>query len=206
MARTFTKAMFGTLLMCVAATADPVAPSFNLIPNLTVSALFGPAGGTVGWGFSLTNNDTNDFLLVSNSFFCGPGQDPLFTTCAPALGASSYNDFAGSNGINIGPGGVVTQLFDAISMGVGEYVIDSAASPGQVDTGSITLLYDFFTGDPFDPNSGATPDGGTMEISADASVTVTGNVGAVPEPGLSPLLYVVLGGAVELLRRKRRVT
>ena len=57
--------------------------------------------------------------------------------------------------------------------------------------------------DPFDQNSNAMLDGGIMEISADALVTVTGS-SSVPEPAFAPLLCMLFTGTISVWWRKRR--
>ncbi len=173
MTRILYMAVLGLCLMGLTASADTV--TLDLTPSSgTVSGL---PGDTVGWGYTI-DNETDDTLIVANSYFCEPGQDPLFTTCASTLG--SYTDFIANNGTLIGPDSPASQDFGPNS-GVGEYVINSSASGGQSDTGSIVVLYDLYD-DNFDQV------GGTMELSAPAEVDVTGAISPVPEPGLASLL------------------
>src|SRR5579863_9522416 len=96
-------AALGLLAACLAANADSVTLQLDPLSG-TVS---GSPGDTVGWGYTLDNN-TSDYLVVSFSAFCEPGQDPLFTTCSPALDASTYTDFLSSTFIELSPGGSTT--------------------------------------------------------------------------------------------------
>ncbi len=140
MTRSFGLAAFGLLAWVFPAFATP---SFSVTPSGTVS---GQPGDTVGWGYSITN-DTADVLLVSNTYFCQSGQDPLLTTCTQQLGA--YNDFAASNTTEVAPSGAANQSFDATTFsGIGDYVISSLATPGQSDVGFLVLVYDLYTCDP----------------------------------------------------------
>jgi hypothetical protein len=178
MARMFYMAVLGLFLIGLTASADSITLALTPGPG-TVSGL---PGSTVGWGYSI-DNDSSDYLLVANSYFCAGTENPLFTTCAPSLGASTYNDFIANNSTLIAPDTTGVESFDAgTNSGVGEYIIDSAATAGETDIGSLVVVYDLFSGDPFtDPS--ATQIGGDMDLTAAAEVEVTGPTSAVPEPG-----------------------
>jgi hypothetical protein len=192
MARTFYKTVLGLLLMSLAATADDI--SLTLTPSGAVS---GPPGSTVGWGFSITNNDTL-FLVAINSFFCQtatvPPEDPAFTGCTQTLG--TYTDLIGSNATVVAPGDTANESFDGVN-GFGEYTINDPAS--GVDSGSLVLWFNFWTANPF-TDSTATTDGVTNEVFSDAaSVTVTAVTSAVPEPGT----LLLLGSCIAMIAARR---
>ena len=195
--RSFYTAVFGMWLMCPAAAAGPV--TIALTP--ADGAMSGLPGSTVGWGFSLTNGSA-DFLLVANSYFCQPGQDPLFITCTQSLG--TYNDFIANNATLVAPGVTTApQPFDAgTSQGLGEYIIDGTALPGQADSGSLIVVYDLFDANPF-PN-GANQIGGDAELPVSASVTVLGVTSAAPEPGTVLLLGLGLATMLALTVLRKR--
>lgn len=183
MTRIFYMAVLALSLIGLTASADPIA--LDLTPSSgTVSGL---PGDTVGWGYTI-DNGSDDYLIVANSYFCEPGQDPLFTTCTPALGA--YSDFIANNGTLIAPGDTGSQSFDAgADSGVGQYVIDPSAAAGESDAGSIVVLYDLF-----DANFNQI--GGTMELTANVEVDVTGGTSPVPEPRLPILLGFALAALI----------
>lgn len=183
MLRTLFVAVLGSVILSATASADLI--TLTLTPSGTVS---GSPGDTVGWGFTIVNSST-DFLLVSNSYYCAGAEDPTFTTCAPSLGASTYQDFIANNATEIAPGDTAMQSFDfGSNSGVGAYFIDSAAIGGQSDLGSIVVTYNLFTADPFSPDCVNCQDGGDMELSAIAEVDVTGGTSPVPEPATAGLV------------------
>ena len=143
----------------------------------------------------------NDYLVVSFSDFCESGQ-PETGPCSQALG--TYNDFIANNGTVVSPGGEVNQSFDASGTGgVGEYVINSSATPGQTDTGYLEVVYDMYSGDPFtDPN--ATEVAGDAFLTAPAEVQVTGAISTVPEPRLPILLGFGLAALFAASKLKNR--
>ena len=183
------------LSLCIAwsASADPV--TLELAP--AAGSLAGNPGSTIGWGFSLTNA-TSDFLVVANSFFCEGGQTPASSTCSPRLGV--YSDIVAGNATVVDPGSMVTQAFDAHgSSGLGSYTIWSSAAKGQIDSGSISVVYDLFNADPF--TQSATQIGGDQIVSTVAQVSVGTSVTSVPEPAL-PLLSGLIGLGVLTIRRR----
>ncbi|HTR38879.1 MAG TPA: hypothetical protein VMH80_23395 [Bryobacteraceae bacterium] len=205
MRRILYTAAFGLLAMSLAANAD-VTLSLDPVDG-TVP---GSPGDTVGWGYALDNN-TSDYLLVSYSSFCEAGQDPLFTTCSPNLGASTYTDYLSSNFILLAPGDNATGAFDPTTIsGVGEYSIDPTAAPGSSDSGNITVIYDLFESDPtqLDPTTGLPAvqdcsninvDGVNVcdfEISAAATVNVPGPASAAPEPRLLLIIGACLAALI----------
>lgn len=159
-----------------------VAPAYSS-PILTLNpvggALTGSAGSTVGWGFTITNS--TDFLAVTNSDFC---VGPITSPCSNTLG--TYTDFIASNQfLVVGPppeNPSVSQVFDPIALsGVGSFLINSAANPGDSVNGQIVLTYDLFSVSPNDPSFNPIVD--TLAngdfLTANASV-------AVPAPSSTP--------------------
>src|ERR1017187_6289364 len=113
MSKSIWAAVFGFALTSLSASASPIA--LSLPPSAPGSGL---PGSTVGWGYSITNG-SSDYLLVSNSYFCEAGQDPMFTTCTQSRGA--YNDYVATNFTVIAPSTTGTQSFNSGSQtGVGD--------------------------------------------------------------------------------------
>jgi len=181
------------IVAAAVAMAAPIPPTITLIPSDgSVSA--GP-GGVVGWGFTLTNNDPSDWVVLSGSEFTGSMVDGTYVDYLSLPSAPLY--VAGPSPES----STVTQNFDASSMlGVGEFDINSTAAPGPI-TGNIVVHYSEFSQDPNDPMFN--PD--TATVIADATLTNPATVNVVPEPGMVSL--VLVGGVPVMFgfyRRRRR--
>lgn len=175
----------GLLTSALSALADP---TLTLEPADGV--VTGSPGDTVGWGFSITNDDPDNYLVVSFSDFCETG-DPVTGPCFQSLG--SYEDIIAGNGTVLAnsTGGIPTELdesFDSTNFtGLGEYLISDSAAPGAVDQGYIEVVYDLYSDNPYtDPN--AVEVQGDTFLTVPAEVMVAGGVAAVPEPRFALLL------------------
>ena len=157
----------------------------TLVLNPVGGALTGALGGTVGWGFTLSNSA--NFIEVTQSVFCldaGPGPfNPCFST------SSRYTDIISTppSDVILGPGGSLTQPWVVSSKGVGSFNIPIAAPVGLFASGNIVLTYTTFDAD---PNRGGNQLGGDLTVFAPASVTVTGT----PEPATLGLVGLALAG------------
>ncbi len=162
------------------------ADNISLSLDPANGALAGPAGTTVGWGFTLANMGIN-YAVISGSDFC---VGPISSPCSNSVG--TYTDFSQFQFLVAGPSQTLMQSFDnAMMTGIGSFQIDAAAS-GSV-LGQVVVYYDLFSMDPnspnFDPNS-AISFGNTL--TAVASVTVATQPSTVPEPTSAALLLPVL--------------
>lgn len=181
------------------ATALSAAPILMLLPS---GDLAGPAGATLGWGFTISN-DTNYIEITSAQFCANPVDFPLSCN-APASG--NFTDFISQfNDIIVGPpDGVVTasvtQHFDpAAHTGIGSFQINTSASAGSTDVGQIVLTYNEYNADPnIGPFNVIASD---QVLPANASVTVTRGL-VVPEPATTGLVGIALAALTAI--RKRR--
>lgn len=169
------------LILFLVAAGGTVQAGRILTLDPVGGALSGPAGSTVGWGFTITND--TDYLLVTGA---------LYTT---TTGVGVFTDFISSfNFIVAGPGTTpVSQAFSpGTHSGVGAYAIDSGSVPGALSIGTIHVIYDVYSVNPndlsFNPDTDLILSG--EEFLADASVQVED----IPEPS-----SVVLIGAAALL-------
>jgi hypothetical protein len=162
-----------TLLVAAAfaacAQADTVA--LTLLPSSGVVG--GEPGAVVGWGFTITDTSSSDWIVLADSTFTG---SPIY---------GSYMDYLATGPQYVaGPApesSTISQSWDASTqLGLGEFDINATAPVGANIPGTINVDYDVFSQDPndpnFDPDSFVTS--GTVSASADVQVT--------PEP--APLL------------------
>jgi hypothetical protein len=144
--------------------------SFSLVP--ASGNIGGSPGSAVGWGYSLENNSSSDWLVTSNlqaGTFLDGSPNPLF-------------DFP-----DLGPGELVTVPFDPVAgLGLYELIWEVSAPSGFSNTGTFELDAQWWTGDPL--NGGAfVGDAPATTINYSAVVT-----SPVPEPSSSFLFVMVL--------------
>lgn len=157
-------------------TLDPSSGSISGLP-----------GDTVGWGFTLTSDDTEWISVVTTS---------LINESNPALGF--YTDTAGLFGgpMNavLAPGAAPWVMsFDALNQtGLGAYTIDPSAPIGAMDAGMIDLNYETFSADPNICSSCAT---GFGDLQVQVQVTA-----ATPEP--ANFVTFLFGIALVVLSRR----
>jgi hypothetical protein len=131
------------LALAVASPAAYASAVISLDPSDGVVS--GAPGGTVGWGFTMTNGTywvAIDSVVVENETSPVSGSSGGFT---------SYMDLLGglTNGVTA-PNQTWTLSFAPGSpgTGVGQYVIDPSTPQGAVDSGDFLIYYDEFSADP----------------------------------------------------------
>jgi len=153
----------------------------------------GPAGTTVGWGYSITNNSTTDYLDIS-------GVDAgVFLDGTPD---SSPFLFSFSS---LAPGATDTQAYDPLNdLGLFQLTWDADAPVGFTNSGTFGLYGAFC-----DPSLGDNTCAEDLSVPstdlafADYSATVSpSGVVATPEPGT--LLLLCSGLSMVALGSKRR--
>lgn len=158
------------------ARADSV--TFLAVP----SVVSGPAGSTVGWGYSITNNSSTDYLDITSI------DSDLF------LAADGTPDASIFNFPNLAPGQTAVQAYDPTdSLGLFQFTWNSGVPAGTTETGVFTLYGAFCAPtDPFcaDDLSVASTALGSTAYSA----AVAANSSTLSEP--SGFLLLALGLAL----------
>jgi protein-disulfide isomerase len=152
---------------------------FSTIPGS--GNISGAPGATIGWGYSITNESTSDWLLATNL-----GADS-FAFGTPTL----LFDFP-----EVAPGATVTEVFDPIGLtGLYEDVLNDSAPNGSVDSGDFVLSAQWYEGDPF---NGGTLIGDAVDTDAAYTATVTSS-SSTPEPSS----FVLLASGILLMIGRR---
>jgi hypothetical protein len=157
--------------------------TFALIPS--GGGVSGPAGSTVGWGYTITNQSTTNWLLLTglsaNPFLNGTPDASYFTfpILAPnTIATATFNS------------GTLTGLFGL--------TWDATAPVGFANTGTFILSGEFWDNDPFNGGNFV-----SLGVDQDAAYSATVVQGATPVPEPSTLLLLAAGLAV-LTRRKSK--
>lgn len=147
----------------------------------------GPAGSTVGWGYSITNNSDTDWFLATDL-----EPDSSFTNGTP----TSLFDFP-----EVAPDSTVTEAFDPVNLiGLYELTWDPTAPDGSINSGNFILSGQWYDGDPF---NGGNYIADAIDSSAAYTATVAEESSATPEPSSLFLVLTALGVlAVTRGRRK----
>ena len=198
------RTMMLAILCAVSLASLARADSISLTLDPTNGALTGPAGSTVGWGFTFTNLGI-DFAVITGSDFC---VGVITSPCGTSFG--TYTDLAGPQFVLVGPSpesSSVAEVFNnSLGTGLGSFLIDPAAT-GTV-TGQIVLSFDLYDLDPnspgFDPLANTISVGNSL--TASASVTVGTQAVSVPEPPAIEFLICVVGVVGAAVWRRRSHT
>jgi hypothetical protein len=164
--------------------AAPMTYTFSTDPSS--GSIQGTPGSTIGWGYSITNNDSTDWLvtvnLTSNPFADGVPDASIF-------------DFP-----IIAPGATAFLPYDPI-VGTGLFALtwSSSAPIGFTNSGVFTLNAEWWTGDPF---AGGTFIQDAVEETATYLATVS-RPNAVPEPNGFLLLATALLALLIVHKRVR---
>ncbi|HKW99166.1 MAG TPA: PEP-CTERM sorting domain-containing protein [Bryobacteraceae bacterium] len=176
----------GLLLITSPSRADSL--TFKVIPP----DVSGPAGTTVGWGFSITNAITSaDFLDIS-------GIDSNLFSSANGTPDASIFPFP-----NLAPGDTATQLYDPVGqLGLFQFKWNSGLSVGTTESGQFRLLGAFCDPavDQFCAEDNTVASAVLASVGYSATVSPSG-VAAVPEPSSVGLLLAGIGSLLVLRKR-----
>jgi hypothetical protein len=173
-------------LMVWLPTGSAFADSFTFKTIPAAGDVSGPAGSTVGWGYSIINNSLTNWLVTTGL------NAPTFPNGTPL----SLFDFP-----ILAPGAEVDVPFDAVNgLGLYQLIWDAAAPAGFTNTGSFDVTADWYSDDPFAGGS-LLFSAGDQTAAFSAAVTPN-NPAPVPEP--STIVLLVSGGLSLLGIRRRR--
>ena len=153
-------------------------------------------GGVVGWGFTLTDADPADWVVLNDSFFTGSTTFGNYVDYLVLPGAPLYVAGPSPESATVSQPWAPASI---PSLGLGEFDINSTAPPGTVISGNIGVDYTLFSQDPNDPNFD--PDSFLATGQLFAPVTITLTSPAVPEPAWGFLIDAGILGLVMLARR-----
>lgn len=178
-------------LLCAAATllaTAAVTSTHAAVLTLSPAAISAQPGQTAGWGFSLLNDDTANYLLVTGTEF----------TLAPLSAFGSYTDLLGPRGfLSVAPLASLTEGYDALlGTGIGEFSFAPSAN-GRLD-GEIRLYYALSSVDPNSPDFD--PDLHFVSFDASVAAQASAMTAAVPEPSTWSLFAIA--GLLALARRR----
>jgi hypothetical protein len=167
--------LIAVVFLAVAGNARADSISFTLLPP----DISGPAGTTIGWGFSITNNSTTDYVDITEI------DSDVFSAGIPDASIFPLPDLA--------PGETETQTYDSVnSLGLFQLTWDPDVPAGTTETGTF-IVYGAFC-DPSNPfcadNDFTVPR--IALASATYSATVT-EVPGTPVPEPSSFLLLVSG-------------
>lgn len=189
MKRGFLLAAFAALLGNVPAHASLI---YTFSTDPASGDIQGPPGSTIGWGYSITNEDTTNWLVPTNL-----AADSIPNSTPDA----SVFDFP-----VVAPGATASLAFDAVA-GTGLYGItwDPSAPVGLSEGGVFTLDAEWWTGDP--SSGGQFVQDATEETAAFQATVSSPVVSGTPEPrSVALLLLSCLALALFLRRRIQRAS
>ena len=174
----------GVIFMSLSAHAQTASDWTFSLPTGDIS---GPAGSTIGWGYTITNNST-DWLWATDVASTDNFQHGTATTDPfdyPALA----------------PGSSVTVDYTAVGLGLADLTWDDDAPAGYVNSSTFQLTSYFYDGDPFAGGNYIGP-AGTHEAAYTATV-----MAPVPEASTlvstGLLLCLGLGGLAWSVSRRK---
>ncbi len=171
------------LVLLVAPAAHADSFTFATIPSN--GALTGALGTTVGWGYTITNQSTNLWLVLSAISVND------VTVGLPNVGIFDFPILV--------PGATTTVSYSqSLAQGLFEVAIDPQAVVGTIDFGQVVVDADWYDGDPF-TTGGLVMSAGSQ--GAPFTLAVTQPSVVIPEPAT---ILLFCGGFAAIGLRKLR--
>jgi hypothetical protein len=170
MKRSTVLAILAAFLLVLGRSPSAFADDLGLTLIPVSGDVSGPAGSTVGWGYTLTNDTSNWLVTMSLSA-------DAFQNGTP----DTFFDFPA-----LAPDTSVTVDFVADISGLYQLTWDTTAPAGFVNSGTFILSSDYYNGN---PATGGMDLGPAPDLTAAYSATVANS--AAPEP---PVALLLCGG------------
>lgn len=182
----------GIMLFTILFAATSYADTFTFSTNPPGGSISGPAGSTVGWGYSVTNNSVDQWLVFNNV-----GTDTAFSNGTPNGGIFDFPVVA--------PNTIITTDYDGTN-GLFEFTWNAGAPAGSFISGNFVLSAEWWSGNPFDDVAPGEFLESIPDFSVPYSVTVPVSCNCTPVPESSSLLMLVFGvGGLLLFNINRKV-
>lgn len=172
------------LALAFGATQGRAASDWTFATIPADGAIAGPAGSTIGWGYTIANLDPLNWLSLSAL------SADLFAQATPTL----LFDFP-----VLAPLSSVTVDYAAGS-GLFEITWDTGVTIGHVETGQFLASADWYDADPF---GGGTRLAAADDIGAAYSARVAGDSTPLPLPSTLSLLAIAVAGVAVAGQRTR---
>ena len=183
--------LFGIAILTILFAATSYADSFTFSTVPPSGSISGAAGSTVGWGYSVTNNSLDQWLV-----FNSVGSDSAFSNGTPNFGVFDSPVVA--------PNSTITTDYDGTN-GLFEFTWNASAPAGSFNSGNFVLSAEWWSGNPFDDVAPGEFLESIPDRSVPYSVTVPVSCNCTPVPESSSLLLLVCGmGGLLLLRIHRK--
>jgi len=185
--------MLLTILFAATSYADTLGFTFSTIPPS--GDISGAAGSTVGWGYTVTNNSLDQWLMFNSihsdvGFVNGTDNSGVFDFPVVAPNSTMTANYDGTNGLY-------------------EFTLNPVVAAGFSNSGNFVLSAEWWSGDPFDEIAPGEfletiPD---FSVPYSVTVPVSCNCTPVPESSSLPMLVCGVGGLLlfNIHRKKLRL-
>jgi len=183
--------LFGIVLLTILFAATTYADPFTFSTIPAGGNLSAAAGSTVGWGYSVTNNRLDQWLV--------------FNTVNTDTGfANGIADASVFNSPVVAPNSTLMQAYDGIS-GLYQFTWDAGTPAGFSNSGNFVLSAEWWSGDPFDEFTPSEFLESIPDFNVPYAVTVPASCQCTPVPESSSLQMLALGvGGLLLLGLNRK--